>query len=118
MRYVRRLTALAAAIAAVIALGIPVPASAAPNTAAPVVVWGDITTTGARAAPLSYISNQTSIGIGVAYAWRGQWVYDAILQPGRRTDRSPLYWHQAESFYIGAGYCVDGFTPAGARSRT
>jgi hypothetical protein len=63
----------------------------------------------ARLAPVSYISNQTGVGIGVAYAWRGQGVYDAILPGGHRTDRDPLYWNQAEVFYIGAGYCVDGY---------
>jgi hypothetical protein len=113
MKYPRGLAVLALSIAAVISLGVPVAASAAPSTGSKVVVWGEIDTgtrsSAAQLAPVSYISNQTGIGIGVAYAWRGQGVYDAILPGGRRTDGDPLYWNQAEVFYIGAGYCVDGY---------
>lgn len=113
MRYPRGLAVLALSLVTVISLGVPVPAGAAPGGESRVVVWGEVDTvtraSGARLAPVSYISNQTEIGIGVAYAWRGQGVYDAILQSRRRTDDAPLYWNQAEVFYIGAGYCVDGY---------
>ena len=112
MKYPKGLAVLVSSIAAVISLAVPASASAAPSTGSQVVVWGE-TATGTRSAtalaPISYISNQTQIGIGVAYAWRGQGVYDAILGSGKRTDGAPLYWLQAEVFYIGAGYCVDGY---------
>ncbi|MFC4464634.1 hypothetical protein ACFPH6_08705 [Streptomyces xiangluensis] len=110
----KRLAVLALPVIAAMSLGVP--ASAAPNTDTRVVV-AEASDTGSASdarsavtpqALVSYISNENSIGIGVTRIDRGQ-NYDAILQPHRRTDQSPLNWDRAQAFYIGAGYCADAW---------
>lgn len=64
------------------------------------------TATAAPAAATRYISNETSIGIGVsAYVvgYPGH-LYDAILPGHQRTDGA-LGWSTAASWYLGPGYC-------------
>jgi hypothetical protein len=113
MKYLRRLAALVLPVVAVLSVGVS--ASAAPNTATPgkVMEWrvpgAGPSSSAALRAPVSYIYNGNNIGIGVAYEWRGQGAYDAILPAFRRTDGNPLYWNKAEVFYIGPGHCADGY---------
>jgi hypothetical protein len=91
MKSLRRLAALVLPIVAAISLGAP--ASATPSATAVM-------------APVSYISNETGIGIGVKNNTNQSPIYDAILPAHRRTDGSPLGWSQATAFYIGPGYCA------------
>lgn len=87
MKSLRRLAALVVPIVAAISLGAPASATAV-------------------MAPVSYISNETGIGIGVKNNTNANPLYDAILPAHRRTDGSPLGWSQATAFYIGPGYCA------------
>ncbi|MEV0162507.1 hypothetical protein [Nonomuraea fuscirosea] len=95
MKYVRRPALMALPVVA--ALSAAIPAGAAPSS-------------GATALRLeSYVSNQSSIGLGVINKLDGSYThgnYDAILPAGRRTD-TYLGWNKADGFYSGAGYCSD-----------
>ncbi|MER5265026.1 hypothetical protein ABTZ99_23405 [Actinosynnema sp. NPDC002837] len=104
-------------LSVVAAISLVAPASAAP-TADAVDAGGPVPAAGSTVAPLqliSYISNETSISIGVSKD-NVAGSYQALLPAHRRTDGSPLYWSRALSFYVGAGgYCADAwFYDAGA----
>lgn len=95
MKYRMRFAVLALAVVTAISLGAP----ASGDSQSP-----------EQQAVRSYIYNDIDSpgGIGVINVWDGNYTYgqyDAILPRNQRTDGYPLYWTQAEGFYIGAGYC-------------
>ncbi|MFE0254672.1 hypothetical protein [Streptomyces sp. NPDC059010] len=126
MRYLKRFAVLALPVVAAMSLGAS--ANAAPSTQASpgaetqwTVQGPDNTVSGpgtaspdAALALVSYVSNETGIGIGVLNVINGSESYDAILPGHRRTD-TYFGWDRAQGFYVGAGSCVDGYFWNGSR---
>jgi hypothetical protein len=115
MKHLTKLAVLALPVVAAISLGAP--AAATPSADSP-----SRADSSGTAAVISYISNQTTIGIGVMHVRDGRYdmgAYDAILPSGQRTD-TYFGWVSGEGVYVGSGGCVklrywtgSGWAPGG-----